>query len=155
MERHQVILVMDKFKRKISITFLFILFFLIQNSCLMKKTVIEKNARIKVNYTLENESLNDSVLVRGYVLSRYDNSLIPNVEIFIKELKTRTKTNGYGFFELEMPSGSYTIIVENLNENMPSYMNNKYFFLPNKIYDLKLELGFEIYLSPMYFKKKK
>ena len=52
--------------------------------------------------------------VNGTVKNSANGKSIPNANIYIMETKQGTVTNPYGFFEIDLPNGSYTIQITNI-----------------------------------------
>ncbi|SVB27068.1 uncharacterized protein METZ01_LOCUS179922, partial [marine metagenome] len=52
--------------------------------------------------------------VAGTVKNATNGKSIPNANIYIVELKQGRITNPYGYFEIELPKGSYTIHITNI-----------------------------------------
>ena len=74
--------------------------------------------------------------VAGTVKNATNGKSIPNTNIYIVELKEGTITNPYGYFEIELPKGSYTIHITNIG--FKSYSSK--FEITDQPIELDLEL---------------
>lgn len=55
------------------------------------------------------DDLSDRITLSGYIKDGSTGEELLGATIFVKELKTGTSTNSYGFYSLSLPKGNYTI----------------------------------------------
>ena len=55
------------------------------------------------------DDLSDRITLSGYIKDGSTGEELLGATIFVKELKTGTSTNSYGFYSLSLPKGTYTI----------------------------------------------
>ena len=78
-------------------------------SCI-KNTIIYEGKALIINRSFET-SLQDSVMIYGYVLSAADENPFWNSSIIlIENTKTATVSDSLGFFSLKLLSGTYAVI---------------------------------------------
>jgi len=95
-------------KNKIFVSFALLLLLLF-SSCNKNTTIYEGKALV-INRSFD-DSLQDSVMIYGYVLSAADENPFWNSStILIEDTKTSTVCDSSGFFSLKLLSGTYTVI---------------------------------------------
>ncbi|MEO1253284.1 MAG: carboxypeptidase-like regulatory domain-containing protein [Bacteroidota bacterium] len=55
--------------------------------------------------------------ISGYVKEDVSNELLPGVTVFVPSLNTGVITNGYGFYSITLPVGSYDLIFNSVGFN--------------------------------------
>lgn len=78
---------------------------------IMKKSILLFLLTLSVSYSLfaGNENNAGGITISGYVKDAQNGETMVGATVIIKQLKTGTTTNQYGFYSLSVPQGSYEV----------------------------------------------
>ena len=91
-------------------SFILIVILILHSLCSCNRSIHKKATEIEGSYQLlriEDEPLNDSTNISGYVTSKSDSIALPGVHVFTINPITAVETDHRGYFEVTVKPGTY------------------------------------------------